>query len=75
MKTLLVILLMYCAFAYGYGLSFLIECFKESLDKDSEWYKEDRPVFMAGVVFIFIWLLFPIMWPILSTFTIFSKEN
>lgn len=75
MSIFITILLLYCAFAYGYGLSFLGECFRESLDESSEYYRADRPVFLAGTVFVLLWLLFPIVWPLFQIVAWFDKTE
>lgn len=64
------ILLLYCVFAWGYGTSFLLDCYLDSTDKKSKYYNEDRsPIFLL-IVHIFLLIIFPILWPIVGTLSL-----
>ena len=75
MKILLALLVAYCVFAYGYGLAMLVDVFKEALDETSDYYRPNRPVFLAGTLFILIWVAFPIAWPLLGLAVIFDDKE
>lgn len=61
-------LILYCAFAYGYGLSVILDII---VDKAIEKIYSNRKL---GYIILFIsWILFPFIWPISGIYIIICK--
>ncbi len=67
-KILLFILLVYLAFAWGYGFTLFLNIFNEIREDSSELRKQGKPVYMAIPVMIVLWIGFPLLWPFCEIF-------
>lgn len=71
-KILLFILLIYLAFAWGYGFILFLNIFNEIREDSIEFRKQGKTVYMAIPVMIVLWIIFPLLWPVCE---IFVKEE
>lgn len=69
------ILLFYCVFAWGYGTSFLLDCYMDNIDKKSEYYNEDRSPAFLFIVYIFLLIIFPVLWPVMGTLSLIERAK
>ena len=69
------ILLLYCVFAWGYGTSFLLDCYMDTIDNKSEYYNEDRSPALLFTVHIFLLIFFPILWPVIGTLGLIERAK
>lgn len=67
-KVILFVLLVYFAFAWGYGFILFLNIFNEIREDSSEFRKQGKPVYMAIPVMIFLWIVFPLLWPFCEIF-------
>lgn len=75
MKILLLLFVAYCIISYICGFKLFLDVLRDVKDSKSEFYVESRPVFLAGLVTIIIYVLFPIMWPIFGIMCLFDKDD
>lgn len=75
MKILLLAIFCYCLVAYICGFKLFLDILHDIKDSKSEYYIEGRPIFLAGLVTIIIYILFPILWPIFGIICLFEKDG
>lgn len=75
MKLLILLFVAYCIISYICGFKLFLDVLRDVQDEKSEYYVESRPVFLAGGVTIIIYILFPIIWPIIGIMCLFDKES
>ena len=67
-KVILFVLLVYLAFAWGYGFTLFLSIFNEIREDSIEFRKQGKPVYMAIPVMIVLWIVFPLLWPFCEIF-------
>lgn len=75
MKLLILLFVAYCIISYICGFKLFLDVLHDVQDEKSEYYVESRPVFLAGGITIIIYILFPIIWPIMGIMCLFDKES
>ena len=67
-KVVLFVLLVYCIFAWGYGLSLMIDIFNEIKEEKLKYIEEGKPIFLVPPILFLLWIVFPLLWPVCEIF-------